>query len=72
MSALARGCVVCWGGSGGVLPVVVCCVSVLVPVCCYSQCACSVVPTCTTASFVLLLMPVVLYASCYIVPLTLL
>ena len=47
--------------------IVVRCVSCLVHVCRYLQCACSVVPTCIQASFVLLLMPLVLYAWCYIV-----
>ena len=63
----AHGCVLCWGGTGGALPVVVCCVSCFVHVCRYLQCACSVVPTCVQASFVLLQMPIVLHAWCYIV-----
>ena len=58
----------CAGGfAGGVLPVVRYCVSWFVHVCRYLQCACSVVPTCVQASLVLLLMPIVLYAWCYIV-----
>ena len=53
----AHGCVLCWGVAGGALPVVVCCVSCLVHVCRYLQCACSVVPTCAPASLVLILTP---------------
>ena len=64
---LECGCVLCWVDSGRALPVVVCCVSCFVRVCHYLQCACPVVPTCVQASLVLLLMPIVLYAWCYIV-----
>ena len=67
LGAGAHGCVLCWGVAGGAMPVVVCCVSCFVRVCRYLQCACSVVPTCVPASLVLLLMPIVLYAWCYIV-----
>ena len=41
----AHGCVLCSGDAGGVLPVVVCCVSCFVHACRYLQCACSVVPS---------------------------
>ena len=44
-----------------------CCVSCFVHVCCHLQWACSVAPTCIQASFVLLLMSMVLYAWCYFV-----
>ena len=64
LGAGAHGCVLCWGVAGGAMPVVVCC---FVRVYRYLQCACSVVPTCVQASLVLLQMPIVLYAWCYIV-----
>ena len=67
LGAGAHGCVLCWGVAGGAMPVVVCCVSCFVRVCRYLQCACSVVPPCVQASLVLLQMPIVLYAWCYIV-----
>ena len=67
LGAGAHGCVLCWGVAGGALPVVVCCGSCFVHVCSSFQCACSVVTTCVQASLVLLLMPIVLYAWCYIV-----
>ena len=63
----AHGCVLYWGDAGGALLVVVCSVSCFVHVCHYLQCACSVVPTCVPASFVLLLKPIVLSAWCYVV-----
>ena len=63
----AHGYVLCWGVAGGALPVVVCCDSCFVHVCRCLQCACSVVPTCVPASLVLLLMPIALYAWCYVV-----
>ena len=62
-----HGCVLCWGDAGGAMPVVVCCVSYSVHVCHYLQCACSVVPACVQAYFVLLLMPLVLCTWCYVV-----
>ena len=67
VGAGAHGCVLCWGDARGALPVVVCCVSCFEHVCRSLQCACSVVPTCIQASFVLLLMHIVHYAWCYIV-----
>ena len=66
IGAGARGCVLCWGVAGWALPVVVCCVSCFVHVCRYLQCVFSVVPACIQASFLLLLMPLVLHAWCYI------
>ena len=64
ISSGARGCVMSWGGAGGALPVVVCCVSCFVHVSCYLQCACSVVSTCATASFVLPLVSIVWLIDC--------
>ena len=55
------------GVAGWALQVVVCCVSCFGRVCRNLQCACSVVPTCVPASLVLILMPIVPYAWCYIV-----
>ena len=63
----ARGGVLCWGVAGEALQVVVCSDSSFVRVCHYLQRACSVVPACAPASLVLLLMPIVLYARCYLV-----